>query len=361
MSPPNKVPPAAARTTALPARLVVVDMARGMGILLMFVYHFSWDLTFFGFASLPLFTDPAWLAFRTLIVSVFLLVAGVSQVLAQRGGFRPRPFLRRLALIAACAGAITVATAMVFPQGFVFFGILHNLAVASVLVLPFAGLPSPVIAAIAAGFVAAPWFAAHPLFDHTWLQWIGLMTRPANSVDYVPLFPWFGVVLLGVIVGRQVVAGGAASVAGWNPPPGGVAYHGPAMVEPVQSAALPGPPAGVFRPLVRDLVGARTGCDGKLEASPGSARHRLDREAAATPRRGSLARRTDPFAGVRRQELAAAHEAHPQLAGARTLGDRLLPLCLDGDHHATPRIAARAGKSSSLNCSMMHHASSEKP
>ena len=210
---------AATVPAALPGRLAIIDMARGSGIVLMFVYHFSWDLTFFGFAELPLFTNAWWLAFRTLIVGIFLSVAGLSQILAHVRGFRPRPFLRRLGVVGACAGAVTVATALIFPEGYVFFGILHNLALAAVLVPAFAPLPVAAIGALALAFLAAPWLLADPLFDHPWLQWVGLMTHQADSVDYVPLFPWFGVVLLGVAAGRLVMRGNraVAAAAAWRP------------------------------------------------------------------------------------------------------------------------------------------------
>ena len=200
-------------------RIVAVDLLRGCGIALMFVYHFSLDLTFFGFSDIPLFTDPGWLAFRTLIVGIFLGTAGISHVLAHLAGFKTRPFLRRLGVVAGAAALITVATAAVFPNGFVFFGILHHLAVAAVLAIPFVLLPSWVVATVAIGVIVAPWWLAHPLFDEPALLWVGLLTGSTNSVDYVPVFPWFGAVLFGIVTGRWLAAPNAAAetFAAWHP------------------------------------------------------------------------------------------------------------------------------------------------
>lgn len=42
----------------------------------------------------------------------------------------------------------------------------------------------------------------HPFFDQPLLQWFGLMTKLPATVDYVPLIPWFGVVLIGIYLGQ---------------------------------------------------------------------------------------------------------------------------------------------------------------
>jgi uncharacterized membrane protein len=39
-------------------RYARIDPVRGVPIVLMIFYHFSWDLTFLGLASFCVFTDP---------------------------------------------------------------------------------------------------------------------------------------------------------------------------------------------------------------------------------------------------------------------------------------------------------------
>jgi uncharacterized membrane protein len=58
-----------------------------------------------------------------------------------------------------------------------------------------------VIVAAVLCFLAPPVFAA-PAFDNPWLLWLGLETVFPRSNDFVPLLPWFGVVLFGIAAAR---------------------------------------------------------------------------------------------------------------------------------------------------------------
>lgn len=193
---------ASART----ARFAAVDLARGIAIVGMAVYHFSWDLTYFGLAGFDLLGDPFWLAFRAVVLSSFLLLVGISHVLAQAKGFAMRPFLRRLLLVTASAALITAASYAAFPQTYIFFGVLHCIAVSSLLLLAVARLPSIIVAAVAAACFAAPELIEAPLFDLPLLVWLGLATWTPASNDFVPLLPWFGMVAAGVVLGRALAA-----------------------------------------------------------------------------------------------------------------------------------------------------------
>src|SRR5688572_15752760 len=137
--------PAAAASR--PARLPAIDAARGVAIVAMVVYHFAWDLGFFGFISADVGGDLGWRIFARSIAGSFLALVGVSLVLATRNGLNRGRFLRRLGVIAAAAAAITLVTRIVFPETYIFFGILHAIAVSSVLGLAFVRAPILLVAA----------------------------------------------------------------------------------------------------------------------------------------------------------------------------------------------------------------------
>jgi uncharacterized membrane protein len=191
---------AAAPPTA--GRNADIDRLRGGAILLMVVYHAAWDADFLGLVDVDL-EAPLWRGLRILTLVLFLGLVGASLDLAAARGLTARSVARRFALIAGSAALVSAASAIFFSNGLITFGVLHCIALASLLALPFLRL-SPWLAG-AAGAVVLGLGALHdPAFDTPWLSWLGFATGPAPARDYVPLVPWFGIVLLGLALGRSI-------------------------------------------------------------------------------------------------------------------------------------------------------------
>lgn len=184
------------------ARIVALDLARTAALLGMAVFHFTWDLEFFGYVTPGTTLQGGWAVFARLVASSFLFLVGVSLVLAHGQGIRWRGFLRRLAMIAGAAAIITGATAYAVPHAFIYFGMLHSIAVASLLGLLFLRAPVWLILAAAAGVWLLPQLASSPVFDTRLLAWTGLAAVPPASFDFVPLTPWFAATLLGIAAAR---------------------------------------------------------------------------------------------------------------------------------------------------------------
>ena len=183
-------------------RLGAVDLARGLAVAAMVVFHTAWDLSDLRLIETDIRAIPAWSWFAHTIAASFLVLVGVGLVLAHGRALRAHAFLRRLAVIVAAALLVTIGTYVTFPDAYIFFGILHCIALASALALPFLRLP--VIAAIGAAglcFVASL-VLTQPVFDAPVLAFLGLGTRIPNTNDYVPLFPWMGFVLCGIAAMR---------------------------------------------------------------------------------------------------------------------------------------------------------------
>ncbi len=206
------VPPNQGSTimTDLPSRprFAIIDIIRGVAIIAMAAYHLCWDLSYFRFIAADVGYDPEWVLIARSILAVFLFLAGVSLVLGHGDGIRWQRFWRRWIFVLLGALAITVATYFAFPQSFVYFGVLHAIALFSLLGLAFVRTPLWLAAVVAAVVIALPFFYSDPLFNEKAWSWLGFWQVPPPANDLVPVFPWFGAVLVGIIAARLVLASG---------------------------------------------------------------------------------------------------------------------------------------------------------
>jgi uncharacterized membrane protein len=190
-----------AGSSAGKGRIEALDWARGAALIVMAGYHTLWDLTFYGFIDIGIGISPVWIGIQRGILTVFLLIAGASLWLSHGDGIRWRSFWRRWTMIAASAAAVTLGTYILLPGYVAWFGVLHAIALFSLLALPFIRAPLWAVIAIAlAAMLIAFW--QNPSFDTQWLSWIGFFVTTPNTADLVPVFPWFGVTLLGLAGAR---------------------------------------------------------------------------------------------------------------------------------------------------------------
>lgn len=189
-----------------PRRLAGIDVARGAAVVAMALYHLGWDLSFYGLIAADIGREPTWQWAARLIAGSFLTLSGVSLALAHRRGIRWRNFLGRLGRVAGAALLITIATIFAFPDSPILFGILHCIAASSVLALAVLRAPAVLLVAAALLCFFAPVWLTQPGFDRPLLDFLGLGRSVPRANDYVPLLPWFAMVLLGVLGGRLIGA-----------------------------------------------------------------------------------------------------------------------------------------------------------
>jgi uncharacterized membrane protein len=189
-------------------RALRLDALRGVAIVWMVGFHFVFDLNHFGLLRPPqdFYRDAFWTTQRTLIVSLFLLCAGMGQALALQAGQGWPRFWRRWSQVAACALLVSVGSALMFPRSWISFGVLHGIAVMLLLLrlvaprLPLAGLLG--LGAVA---LVLPWAVQHPWFDSRLTNWVGLVTRKPVTEDFVPVLPWLGAMAWGLAAGRWLL------------------------------------------------------------------------------------------------------------------------------------------------------------
>lgn len=187
-----------------PVRYPLIDVLRGSAIAMMIVFHFCFDLWTFGYADFDFYHDPFWLNFQILIVSLFTFVMGMSFQIAHQKKFDWRKYFRRLGLVGLCALLITISTYIINGERFIYFGILHFIFVASILVIPFVRLYWSNLV-LGSGIIIINNLYENPVFNQIHLQWIGFMTYKPGTDDYEPLVPWLGMVLLGMFFARWAI------------------------------------------------------------------------------------------------------------------------------------------------------------
>lgn len=186
-------------------RFLEIDLLRGMAILMMVLYHFLFDLSFFGIADVEVHTG-VWKLFALATASLFIALAGLSLPIsyARRkdrlaGRALWMDYARRGGKIFMYGLLVTLATWLYLGDGFVVFGILHLIGLA-IIVAPFFlrfglwNLPLGLAFLLAAVPLAG-------VYGPYWLLWLGVHPAAFYSVDYVPVVPWLGMALIGMGIG----------------------------------------------------------------------------------------------------------------------------------------------------------------
>jgi uncharacterized membrane protein len=183
----------------LSQRIFTLDLLRTFAIVLMVIFHFIYDLKFFAYVDWDIPDGEGWRSFRHLILMSFFLCLGASLHLSHGNGILWRKFLVRLFQIAVSAAAITVMSLVMFPNNYIYFGVLHFIAVATIICIGFASKPS---LSILLGILIISLYQLN-IVSGIW-PFTSIRTYlPSYSNDYVGIFPWLGLVFLGIGLGAS--------------------------------------------------------------------------------------------------------------------------------------------------------------
>ncbi len=161
---------------------------------MMVTFHGCYDLTYFGYAHFRMLEDPFWTTWRTVIVSCFVFLAGVSQQLSLAGS--QRSFYTRLAQVGGCAVVVSLVTLALFGSRWIYFGVLHFFTLAALLTRPVLSRPA-ILGWGGVALLALSQSIASPSMDARMLNWIGLAAHKPATEDYAPLLPWLGLYWVG--------------------------------------------------------------------------------------------------------------------------------------------------------------------
>lgn len=192
-----------------------LDLARSVAIAMMVVYHVGYNVDFLSGTGRNDALGLGWRGLQGATGFLFLFLVGVSFTIsdaaARRRGLdwagRLRKHARRGAQVIGFGLIVSLATLIALGDGFVRFGILHAIG-ASLLLAPFVvrlgAWNAPLgVAVVAAGLaIQRAGLDVPGLFPVVW--------EPSGraGVDYYPLLPWFGVVMIGIAAGTLLYPDG---------------------------------------------------------------------------------------------------------------------------------------------------------
>ena len=176
-----------------------IDLLRGVGITMMVISNFVTDLQLFlNYSSHRTF----WLGFAITTASIFVFASGLSMWISYSRtlGKKPNPYWKYLRRFFKLFGLGLLITATTYFLGMtIHFGILHFLGLATLLGVLFYRFGR--LNALWAVFFILGHLVLRNFHDGLWLLPVGVLPENYFAPDYFPVFPWFGVFLLGMTAG----------------------------------------------------------------------------------------------------------------------------------------------------------------
>jgi len=182
-------------------RYLQLDFIRGVAIVSMVTFHICFDLNNFHFIDIDIYHGEFWRYFRYFILTLFILCVGMALVISRQNSLNLKKTLKRFLLLISLALLVSLASYFTFPKTWIYFGVLHFIAFASVFGLLFIRfiwlnlfLGTAIIALYISGFINMHW-----LYEVLQTS----LNLPKYTEDLVSFTPWFGVLLIGIFIAKK--------------------------------------------------------------------------------------------------------------------------------------------------------------
>jgi len=176
-------------------RIDELDSLRATALVMMLISNFVTDLDYFGIMEVVKGDEWWWLARATAFL--FVGISGISYFLAHQKEYDFIKTFDRTKRLILFAFLITIVTYIFAPSAYVRFGVLHLLALASIIAFPVARKP---VYAMGIGIL----LLLIPLSSNPNLVWLGLQETGTFAVDYFPLNPWLGIFFIFLAISSQI-------------------------------------------------------------------------------------------------------------------------------------------------------------
>ena len=171
-----------------------IDLMRATAIILMVAFHFVWDLNHFGYVTTDIPNGFFWKELRAVIVSLFLFSVGASLVYSYQGGISAKKLSWRMVKISSAALLVTLSSLFTLPEHWIYFGILHFIAVATVLLVWL--VDKPKLSLFLSVSVMTSYLAIEIPWNWPFNYIQGYISKYPS--DLVTPIPWLALPLLGI-------------------------------------------------------------------------------------------------------------------------------------------------------------------
>lgn len=194
-------------------RLWEIDFIRGIAILMMITFHAVFNLYYFGGYGIDIDQMTWWVLGRSTAV-LFITLVGISLTLSyskarevKSGKELHLKYILRGGKIFSWGILISVITYIFIGEEFIIFGILHFIGTAIIIAYPLVKYRYlPLILGIIS--IITGLYILDLTVTSQWFLWIGLRPQGFTTVDYFPILPWIGIVLLGIFLGNSLYPDG---------------------------------------------------------------------------------------------------------------------------------------------------------
>ncbi len=192
----------------LEKRFWEIDFLRGIAIIMMIIFHLIFDLVYFDKYNFNL--NSGFLPYFARVTAIiFIFLVGISLTLSFSRAEKKQKtkkklyvkYLKRGLMIFSWGLIITLMTWIFLREEFIMFGVLHFIGISIILAYPFLKLKFWNLL-IGILFISLGMCLRNFTFDFSWLVWLGFKPHYFHTIDYFPIFPWFGIILFGLFFGN---------------------------------------------------------------------------------------------------------------------------------------------------------------
>lgn len=188
-------------------RYIEIDVVRGLAVLGMIGFHAAFIAQFFF--GLNLFSGSFFWEVVPICGNIFFILAGLSLYIGASQGKYPSllPVIQKSGLLLVAGLFMTGITYLFDFGGKIYFGVLHCMGLATF--ISFLVLPLPKVPTLASGTLIIILgmycrYIPRPCFSPS-LYWLYpcFCLSSDHMLDYYPLIPSLGFMLLGIFLGKQ--------------------------------------------------------------------------------------------------------------------------------------------------------------